>query len=305
MKRIAATLLTLFLTVTTSAHEYRTLEDFIAATDFDSVEVTSERVGAGLFVLFGSGGNVAVTIGAQGVLMVDSQFNPMIPKLKATIVDLGGGEIDFTINTHWHFDHVGGNPFLGREGTWFVSQSNSRRMMTGEHVIDTVTATPMLQPPYVGDSMPIISFENQMQFHFNGNTIDLLHFGPAHTTGDTAVFFREANVVHMGDVFNASYPFIDAGNGGDIEGMARFCSKVLKRLNDDSVVVPGHGPVMGYEEFANYVDMLETVASRIDAMIDAGMSLEDVIAANPTVGFDEQYGDPGRFIDRAYMSLSR
>jgi len=144
-----------------------------------------------------------------------------------------------------------------------------------------------------------------MQFHLNGATIDLLHFGPAHTTGDTAVLFREANLVHMGDVFNASYPFIDAGNGGDIEGMIRFCKKVLKRLDKDSTVIPGHGPVMGYEDFADYIDMLETIASRIDAMIDAGMSLEDVLAADPTAGFDERYGDPGRLINRAYMSLSR
>ncbi len=109
----------------------------------------------------------------------------------------------------------------------------------------------------------------------------------------------------MGDVFNANYPFIDAGNGGDIEGMIHFCKEILDRLNTDSIVIPGHGPVMGHEEFADYIDMLETIASRISAMIDAGMSLDDVMAAKPTEGFDERYGDPTRLINRAYISLSR
>lgn len=288
-----------------ASHEYLSFDELSAAFSWDfDAEIRTEEVAPGLTVLFGVGGNVLVSVGDQGTLMVDSQFEQMIPRIEATVRDLGGDGIDFTINTHWHFDHADGNPALGRDGSWIVAQANSRRMMAGEHPIDMVAAA-YLQPPYAPEAMPVISFTDHMQFHFNGATIDLLHFGPAHTTGDTAVLFREANVVHMGDVFNASYPFIDAGNGGDIEGMARFCSKVLKRLNEDSVVVPGHGPVMGYEEFANYIDMLETVASRIDAMIDAGMSLEEVVATNPTVGFDEQYGDPARFIDRAYMSLSR
>jgi glyoxylase-like metal-dependent hydrolase (beta-lactamase superfamily II) len=133
----------------------------------------------------------------------------------------------------------------------------------------------------------------------------LFHFGPAHTTGDTAVYFRNSNVVHMGDVFNAGYPFIDAGNGGDLEGMIRFCRKVRAELDDHSIVVPGHGPVMGYAELDHYIEMLETVGERISDMIDDGKSLQDVIAAAPTTEFDEQYGNPALFIDRAYTSLSR
>ena len=306
MRNSLVVLVLLTASLTTNSHEYMNFDELssVFGWDFDSAEVRSEQVAPGIHVLFGVGGNVLVSIGDQGTLMVDSQFAQMIPKLESAVAELGGDGIDFTINTHWHFDHADGNPALGRDGTWIVAQSNSRRMMAGEHPINLVTAA-YLQPPYPPEAMPVISFTDHMQFHFNGATIDLLHFGPAHTTGDTAVLFREANVVHMGDVFNASYPFIDAGNGGDIEGMIRFCSKVLQQLNDDSVVVPGHGPVMGYDEFENYIDMLETVAARIDAMIDAGMSLEDVIAARPTVGFDEQYGEPERFIDRAYTSLSR
>ena len=236
--------------------------------------------------------------------MVDSQFSQMLPAIKDTISELGGGGIDFTINTHWHFDHADGNPTLGRDGSWIVSQINSRRMMSGKHAIDLVTVA-YEQPPYPDEAMPVITYTDHMQFHFNGETVDLFHFGPAHTTGDTAVYFRDSNVVHMGDVFNTGYPFIDAGNGGDIDGMIRFCKEVRSQLDDNSIVVPGHGPVLGYADLENYIDMLETVRDRISGMIHDGKSLEEVIAAAPTAEFDEKYGDPVRLIDRAYMSLSR
>ena len=306
MRRLSYFLTLLGFSVSAQGHEYLSFDELNSTFgwNFEETEVLSEEVAPGLHVLFGVGGNVLVSIGSQGVLMVDSQFEQMVPKLEAKVRDLGGNGIDFIINTHWHFDHADGNPSVGRSGSWIVAQSNSRRMMAGEHPIDLVNLA-YLQPPYPPEAMPVISFDDHMQFHLNDSTIDLLHFGPAHTTGDTAVLFREANLVHMGDVFNASYPFIDAGNGGDIEGMIRFCKEVLNRLNKDSTVIPGHGPVMGYQEFADYIDMLETVASRIDAMIDAGLSLEDVLAADPTAGFDKRYGDPYRLINRAYMSLSR
>jgi len=306
MNRILIATSILTLGAPAQAHEYMNLEELGAAFGWDlaNAEITTETVAPGIHVLFGVGGNVIVSIGDQGVLMVDSQFPEMIPRIRASISDLGGDGIDFTINTHWHFDHADGNPLLGRDGSWLVSQINSRRMMAGEHDIDLVSMV-YTQPPYSMDAMPVITYTDHMQFHFNGETIDLLHFGPAHTTGDTAVIFRNSNVVHMGDVFNAGYPFIDAGNGGDLEGMIRFCTKVLKRLDENSVVVPGHGPVLGYEDMADYILMLETVRDRISKLIDQGKSVEEVIAAMPTAEFDEKYGNPGRLIDRAYMSLSR
>ena len=305
MKIRLATLVLLTAPWAIQAHEYATEAERVAALDVDSVEVRTEAVGDGLYVLFGLGGNVIASVGDQGVLLVDSQYAPMVPLLKDAVEDLGGGDIDFTINTHWHYDHVGGNPLLGREGTWFVSHRNSRRMLAGEHVIDTVTAPPLVQAAYPDISMPVITYRDEMQFHFNGDTLDLLHYGPAHTTGDTAVIFRNANVVHMGDVFNANYPFIDAANGGSIDGVILFCEKVLANLNENSRIVPGHGEVLGFDDMVAYIAMLETIRNRISDMIDRGMSLEEVIAARPTAEFDERYGDPVRLIDRAYYSLSR
>ncbi len=307
MKRLITSLGILLLGLPLQAHEYATFEELGAAFGYDleNQQIDAETVAPGIHVLFGTGGNIVASIGEQGVLMVDSQFPELIPRILAKIEELGGEGIDFTLNTHWHFDHANGNPLLGRDGAWMVSQANSRRMMAGEHEIDLVSLA-YLQPAFSHEAMPVITFTDAMQFHFNGHTIDLMHFGPAHTTGDAAVLFRESNVVHMGDVFNAAgYPFIDAGNGGDLNGMIHFCKKVLARLDEDSVVVPGHGMVAGKEDLAAYVTMLETVRNRINRMIDAGMSLEEVLSAAPTADFDENFGNPARFIDRSYKSLSR
>jgi cyclase len=288
------------------AHEYKTLPELMAGwgTDIASREVTVQTLQPGLHVLFGAGGNVLVSIGDQGVLMVDSQFPEMIPKLRQAIKELGGNDIDFTINTHWHFDHADGNPMLGREGTWLVAQENARRMMVGSHDLHYVD-TSYRQPAYPSIALPVITYADRMTFHFNGDRIDLLHFGAAHTTGDSAVLFRDANVIHMGDVFNARYPFIDADNGGDLDGTIRFCRSVLDLINRETRVIPGHGPVLDYGALDAYTSMLETVRERLQLMLDRGLALDQVITAQPTAEYDEQFGDPQLFIIKAYMSLSR
>lgn len=288
------------------AHDSVTLNEFSEGIgwSFDS-PVTVEEVAPSLHVIFGVGGNVAVSTGEQGVLIVDDQFPEMIDKIEQAIVELGGGAVDFAINTHWHFDHADGNPTLGAKGTWLVSHAASRRMMMSDHLLD-LAVTAVNQPPYPPEGRPVITFDESMQFHFNGEKIELVHFGPAHTTGDTGVIFRTSNAVHLGDVFNNSgYPFIDVHNGGDIDGMIRFCRKVLALIDDETRVIPGHGPVVGKDVLQAYVDMLRTTRKRISRMIDAGMSLSDVIGANPTADFDERYGDPTIYVNRAYAALAR
>jgi glyoxylase-like metal-dependent hydrolase (beta-lactamase superfamily II) len=145
-----------------------------------------------------------------------------------------------------------------------------------------------------------------MRLHFNGERIDLVHFGPAHTTGDTAVIFRGHKTVHMGDVFNNSgYPFVDADNGGSLRGIIEFCSKVLAEIDESYLVVPGHGPVADGKALADYVAMLTTIRDRMTALIRSGATLEQVAAARLTAEWDERQGDPASFVDRAYTSLVR
>jgi cyclase len=273
--------------------------------DLSAVEIKVQTVAPGIHVLFGSGGNVAVSIGEQGVLVVDDQFPALVPKIKSSIRALGGGDVDFVINTHWHFDHTDGNPLFGAGGSWIVSQANSRQMMLSRQLINLVAAV-VEQLPSDQNGLPTITYQDQMQLHFNGEQIDLLHYGPAHTTGDGAVLFRGANVVHMGDVFNnGGYPFIDADNGGELDGVISFCEAVLNQINVDTVVVPGHGPVGGYADLRAYVLMLRTIRERLVAMIADGATLEDVIAANPTAEWDDVKGDSLRLLDRAFASLSQ
>ena len=278
----------------------------VTAEQLAATEIRSEQVSDNLYVLFGLGGNIAVSIGAQGVLIVDDQFPELVPKYTAAIRGLGGGEVDFAINTHWHYDHADGNKSLGPAGTWLISQVRSREMMTKTNVINTVLRPPFTQEAYPAAALPVATFDDRMQLHFNGERIDLLHFGPAHTTGDAAVIFRGHNAVHMGDVFNASgYPFIDADNGGDLDGMIVFCESVLGELDEGAIVIPGHGQVAGYADLERYIQMLKSVRDKIAALVAEGATLEQVIAAQPTAEWDDTYGDPARMIDRAYATLSR
>jgi len=229
----------------------------------------------------------------------------MVPKYKAKIGELGGGAVSFAINTHWHFDHADGNQVLGPEGTWLVAHETSRQMMMKNNVINLVSQQ-RDQPAYAETAWPVLTYDDTMRFHFNGERIDLMHFGPAHTTGDTAVIFREHKTVHMGDVYNnAGYPFIDADNGGSLNGVIEFCSKVLGEIDSTYVVVPGHGPVADGQALAEYVAMLTMIRDRMDALIGSGATLEQVEAARPTSEWDQRKGDPESFLNRAYLSLTR
>jgi glyoxylase-like metal-dependent hydrolase (beta-lactamase superfamily II) len=267
--------------------------------------ITTQKIADNFYVLFGVGGNIVASIGDQGVLIVDDQFPLMVPKYKATIGELGGGAIDFAINTHWHFDHADGNQVLGPEGTWLVSQENSRQMLTKNNVINLVSQT-REQPAYNETALPVVTYDTNMRMHFNGERIDLMHFGPAHTTGDTAVIFRGHKLVHLGDVYNnAGYPFIDADNGGSLSGIIEFCSKVIEQIDADTIVVPGHGPVAGYQDLVDYVAMLTTIRDRMTARIASGATLQQVIAARPTSEWDEKKGAPANFLNRSYASLTR
>lgn len=304
---LAAAAALLLGSVSAFAEETLSLDELADAFgwDFESTEVKIQTLADGFHVLFGVGGNIAVSVGESGTLIVDDQFPQMMDRIDTALAAIGSKGVDFAVNTHWHFDHAEGNLTLGPRGTWLVSQSNSRAMMADPHVVNLV-AWKYRQDPYPPAARPVITYDDQMQFHFNGEQIDLMHFGPAHTTGDTAVIFRGRNAVHLGDVFNNSgYPFIDADNGGSISGAIQFCSEVRDQLDEDSIVIPGHGPVTDYQALVDYIEMLTVVRDRIQALIEQGKTLAEVMAAKPTAEFDERYGDPAMLVDRAYASLTR
>lgn len=274
--------------------------------DFDS-PIRTETVDEGLHVLYGIGGNIAVSIGDDGVLIVDDQFPEMVPKINQAITALGGGKIDFAINTHWHFDHADGNKALGPEGAWIIAQEASTAMMAKDNDINLV-AFVYEQKAYPPSARPVISFGERMTMHFNGGDIELVHAGAAHTSGDAAVIFRKQNAVHFGDVFNnTGYPFIDADNGGSIDGMIKFCQSILALIDEDTTIIPGHGEITDVSMVQDYIDMLITVRSRVQSLIDEGRPLEGIQAANVTEDFSEKYGDESMslgFVNRVYTSLT-
>jgi cyclase len=276
--------------------------------DLAGAQITSEKVADGLYVLFGVGGNIGVSIGSDGVLIVDDQFPQVMEKIEAAIGEIGGDGVDYAINTHWHFDHAEGNNALGPKGTTIVAHSNARADMAKGGLVNLVIAK-YQQQPYPKAALPVLTFDDRMQIHFNDNQIDLMHFSPAHTNGDTAVWFRNQNAVHLGDVFNNSgYPFVDVDSGGGIDGMINFCEQTLAAVGPDAIIIPGHGPVTDPAALSRYIYMLKTVRARVAGMIEDGKTLQEVMEAKPTADFDEVYGPETAslgFVNRVYTSLSQ
>ena len=270
-------------------------------------EIRTQQLGDGLHVLFGPGaGNMLVSIGESGVLMVDDGVPNIVEAYQATIAGLGGGSVDFVINTHGHFDHADGNKVLGPAGTNIVAHANARLMVMRDNVINLGTGNTFDQPAHEPEAWPVLTYQDTMQMHFNGERIVLLHPGPGHTNGDTAVIFADRNLVHMGDVFiSGGYPFVDAENGGSLIGIVEIVERVLDELEPGATVVPGHGMVTDYAALVDYAAMLRTIYQRISALVEDGATLEQVIAANPTAEWDEAKGSPAGLLNRTYASLTR
>ena len=270
----------------------------------DEAKIRIQKITDNLYLFFGLGGNIAVSIGDDGVLIVDDQIPSLIPKIKDAIKEIGGGDLVYTINTHWHFDHAEGNLALDPNITKIISQSNARDYMSRGGLIDMVSSR-INQEPYPDYALPVITYENGMTLYFNDEEIEIVHFGPAHTSGDSAVIFHNQNAIHYGDVFvTEGYPFIDVSSGGSIDGIINFLSKSLEKLKPGATILPGHGEITNIQDVKDMISMLETVRDRISKMIDEGKSLQEVIDAKPTKDFDEKYPDwLGNFVNRAYASL--
>lgn len=305
MKGLVTTCGVVLIASSAGAHESKTLDELLAGWGSDPADavVTVETLKPGLHALFAAGGTAIVSIGDQGVLMVDDQFPQVLPKLKQAIGKLGGGDIDFVINTHWHFDHADNNPQLGAEGAWIVAHSKSRQKMTGTATI-LYDGYSYDQPPYPLEGLPVFTFDDRMQIHFNGQKIDLLHFGPAHTTGDAIVWFRHDNVVHVGDLYSSGYPYIDAANGGTLAGLIAVCRSIASAIDADTIIVSGHSGIASYDDLIAYIAMLQDTYDRMEKLIDSGYSLEDILDDTLGAGFDLSRGDPTLFLNMAYLSFA-
>ena len=274
----------------------RTLCSFFAAAGFCSaalaqqpppdVIVETVSVAPGVYMLVGRGGNVGLTVGADGAAIIDDQFDDMAGKLRAAVALISDRPVKFVINTHLHGDHTGGNDAFGRAGAVIIAQENVRKRL------GTAQVNPSTQaqiPPRAREALPVITFADSATLHFNDDDLQFTHVPNAHTETDIIVRFRKANVVHMGDCFTAGFPFIDRNTGGSIDGLIKAHETVLAGIDDSTRLIRGHGPLGNKAELQAYHDMLVTVRERIVRLVKSGKTQEEVVAARPTREFEEKY----------------
>jgi cyclase len=281
-----------------------------SAPDYSKAEVKSEKLADNLYMLTSSGviaGNVAALIGPNGVLLVDDQFTPLVPKITAAIAELTNAPVRFVLNTHWHDDHTGGNAPLGKAGAVIVAHDNTLKRVSTEQFMDLFNAKMPAKPP---EAWPAVTFADSVSLHLNGEDVEAVHVANAHTDSDAIVYFKKANVVHTGDVFpGPAYPFIDTGSGGSVDGVIAAAATVLARINDDTRIIPGHAGVQKKPDLAAWRGMLITVRGRVAEAIRAGKTQEQAVAAGVTREFDAKFGKgfitPTVFVQRAYIDLKR
>jgi len=269
-------------------------------------EFKVQQLRPGLHVLLGQGGNVAVWLGPDGVLLVDDGLAATAPQLLEAVGKISHAPIRFVVDTHWHPDHTGGNEALARAGAVIVAHESVRERL-GLAQLDDETDSRSAPPPPA--ALPVVTFASTAAIYLDGERVDLVHVADAHTDGDVIVRWQTANVVHLGDLFyNGGYPFIELASGGSLAGMVAAIEATLARTDAQTIVIPGHGPVATRAELAAYRDMLVAVGKRVRAAVERGQSLEEVLAGRPTADFDERYGkgaaSPERFVRTLYREFT-
>ena len=276
------------------------------STDWEHLTIDVKQLAPNVYLLHGSGGNTLALVGSDGTLLVDSEFAQVAPKLKAALAKMNAGNVRYVISTHYHSDHTGANAAFYAGGAVIVGQENCRLRLTQSRY-SAMTGT--TSPPAPAASLPSITFENKFTLYLDGEEVEATHKQPAHTDGDTIVYFRHANVVHLGDVFvNNLYPYIDLDANGTVDGYLPVIDEVLSRIDNKTQVVPGHGPVATKQELKAYRDMIQTVRDRVATGLGRNESLDEILAGKPTREFDAQYAtdrvDGDDFTTMVYESLT-
>ena len=253
------------------------------AQDFDNIEITTTPVRDNIYMLQGSGGNIGVSVGDDGVIIIDDQFGPLTAKIQAAIAEISDKPVTFVMTSHFHYDHTDGNMNFGRAGAYIVAQDNARKRMESVQVL---SGSGRVQEPYQPIGLPKITFEESMRFYFNGNAVDIVNTGDGHTDGDAQIFFREANVIHTGDMYvRYGLPFIDRDNGGTADGMIDALWNIASMINDDTIIIPGHGQLATRADLLEFRDMLVVIRGRLTRAKVQGLSVEEMLATEPADGY--------------------
>ena len=258
-----------------------------AQRDWSKVEIKTTKLGETTYMMEGAGGNLGLSIGEDAVFVIDDQFAPLSEKISAAISKLTAKPVRFILNTHWHFDHTGGNENFGKAGAIIVAHENVRNRMGAEQFDDFFKRK---TPPSPKGALPVVTFAGSVTLHLNGDEMRVLHVPRAHTDGDAMVHFVRSDVIHTGDVYwSDQYPFIDTSSGGTIQGTIAGCDRALAIAKDSTRIIPGHGPLSNKAELKVYRDMLATVADRIGKLVADGRTTEEIVAAKPTADFDGKW----------------
>ena len=290
--RIRRSILALLLVSTPVAAQQR---------DWSKVEVKVEKLAPGVAVLFGQGGNIGLSYGEDGNVLIDDQYAPLTERILAAVREVDPDPIRFVVNTHWHPDHTGGNENIGRTGAIIVAHDNVRRRLSLGQMLRGSQIAPSPQ-----GALPVVTFSEDVTFHLNGDDIRIHHVERAHTDGDALIHWTRANVLHMGDTFfNGMLPFIDLESGGSADGLIAALDEALAIANDRTVIIPGHGPISTRADLQAYRDRLVQLRGQVAEAIRAGRSLDEVKAlrlADP-YGRDTDFITPDFFIETLYRSL--
>jgi len=277
-----------------------------AQQDFSNVRIQTTHVAGAVWMLVGQGGNIAVSSGPDGALMVDDQFAPLADRIRAALRDVGRGaeasDLRFVLNTHWHGDHTGGNPEFGREATIIAHDNVRRRLSTPQERDGNVT------PAAPEEALPVITFDQSLHIHFNGERIVAFHLPHGHTDGDAVIFFEASNVVHMGDDFFAgAFPFVDLASGGSVEGLEEGVGRVLAEIPADAQIIPGHGPLSSVDDLRLYHRMLTETIGSVRRQLDEGATLDEIRArgvSDEWSGWGDGFISTDRWLETIVQSLS-
>lgn len=273
--------------------------------DFDKVTIKTTKVADGVYMLEGAGGNIGLSVGEDGVVVIDDEFAPLTPKIQAAIAAITPKPIKFVLNTHWHGDHVGGNENLATAGAVIVAHDNVRKRMSVGQFMELMKTQ---VPPAPPKALPVVTFSTDVTLHLNGEDLHVVYMGPAHTDGDAIVVFPKSKVVHMGDCFmTISYPFVDLGSGGNFDGFVTVADRVLGMIDSSFKIIPGHGVVAGKADLKGWHDMLATIRARVKKQADAGKTLDAIQKQKITAEWDEKWGKafikPDQIIEFAFKAV--
>src|SRR5688572_26746928 len=244
-----------------------------AQTDFSKVEMKATKVAGNVYMLEGAGGNIGVSVGTDGILIVDDQFAPLADKIRAALKELNQGKLRFILNTHWHGDHTGANAQFGPEAT-IIAHDNVRKRLSTEQKIPFFKSTVPASPK---EALPVITFDNSLSVHFNGEDIRAIHFPNGHTDGDSVIFFTTSNVVHLGDNFFAgAFPFVDVDNGGNVVGLTKNTGEIITKIPAGAKLIPGHGPLATIDDLNLYHRMLLETTDIVRKKVAAGKTVDQI-----------------------------